>query len=210
MTYDAIDIARKIIARTDTEHGDSISNLKLQKLLYFMQGFHLALLGEPLFLQEIRAWTYGPVVPEVYDRFKRYRKDAINTRDFTDSLTLTAREQRLFDAVYTEYNQYSAIGLMKLTHDEGPWKEPKPGAGITTEAMTAFFRAKVEMGQSPVKITYRAVVHRPRMESDEALEALAASRASGDKQPLRGETAPVDGLVARTSGRLLKSMERWL
>lgn len=50
----------------------------------------------------------------------------------------------------------------------------------------------------------------PRMESDEALEALVRSRASKDDYVLQGETASVEGLVAKASGRLLNSMVRWL
>ena len=53
MAYNAIDIAKKIICKTDMEHGDTISNLKLQKLLYYMQGFHLAFFGTPFFNESI-------------------------------------------------------------------------------------------------------------------------------------------------------------
>ena len=210
MTYNAIDIAKKIIVRTDTEHGDSISNLKLQKLLYFMQGFHLAYFGEPLFKEDIKAWAYGPVVSEAYNKFKRYRKDAINPKNFTDDLQLSGKEQKLFDAVYQEYNQYSAIGLMNMTHNEGPWKSHELGEVITTEEIKAYFTIMVETGKSPIQISYRAVAKMPRMESDEALEALVRSRQNEDRFILKGETAPLDGLVAKTSGRLLKSMTRWL
>ena len=66
MAYNAIDIAKKIICKTDVEHGDTLSNLKLQKLLYYMQGFHLAFFDEPFFNESIEAWTYGPVVPVVF------------------------------------------------------------------------------------------------------------------------------------------------
>ena len=89
MAHQAIDIARKIISRTDVEHGDTISNLKLQKLLYFAQGFHLAAFGEALFGEDMIVWSYGPAVPSVYDVYKKYRNRAINTAGVTDSVTLT-------------------------------------------------------------------------------------------------------------------------
>ena len=66
MAYKALDIANKIISKTDLEHGDTISNLKLQKMMYYRQGFHLAYFGTPLFDEDIVAWQYGPVVPSVY------------------------------------------------------------------------------------------------------------------------------------------------
>ena len=53
MAYNVLDIAHKILSRVDVEHGDTISNLKLQKLLYFVQGFHLASFGEPLFDEDM-------------------------------------------------------------------------------------------------------------------------------------------------------------
>jgi uncharacterized phage-associated protein len=47
--------------------GDAISNMKLQKLLYYAQGFALAILGNPLFPEDFEKWTFGPVLPVVYD-----------------------------------------------------------------------------------------------------------------------------------------------
>lgn len=144
MTYNAIDIAKKIIVRTDTERGDSISNLKLQKLLYYMQGFHLAFFNEPLFNEEIQAWAYGPVVPVVYNQFKKYRSLSINPARFTDDLELTPEETTVFENVYSEYSQYSAVGLMNLTHEEGPWKDHEIGEVITKEEMREFFLTQIE------------------------------------------------------------------
>lgn len=55
MAISVHDIANKIILRTDFEKGDIISNLKLQKLLYYMQGYHLAFFNEPFFEDTIEA-----------------------------------------------------------------------------------------------------------------------------------------------------------
>ena len=115
MAYDVKEIAKKIIAKTDTEHGDTISNLKLQKMLYYMQGFHLAFFGTPLFEEEIKAWQYGPVVPSVYEEYKRYESKAIDLPE-GPVIELTEDEEAVFDNVYDEYNQFSAVALMKMTH----------------------------------------------------------------------------------------------
>ena len=57
MSYPVLDIANKILARgSSDDSGELISNLKLQKLLYYMQGFHLAYFNEPLFEEDIEAW----------------------------------------------------------------------------------------------------------------------------------------------------------
>lgn len=139
MAYSAIDIARKIVCKTDVLHGDTISNLKLQKLLYFMQGFHLAWFGAPLFNERMEAWTYGPVVPVVFQEFKRYKQRAINPERYSDSLVLSGEEQQLFDRVYSEYNRFSAVTLMNMTHTEGPWKNHGIGDEITNEELRTFF-----------------------------------------------------------------------
>lgn len=163
MAYSAIDIAKKIVCKTDVLHGDTISNLKLQKLLYFMQGFHLAWFGAPLFGERMEAWTYGPVVPVVFQEFKRYKQRAINPERYSDSLVLSGEEQQLFDRVYSEYNRFSAVTLMNrrtsessaelaqalpseeeedevnMTHSEGPWKDHGIGDEITNEELRAFF-----------------------------------------------------------------------
>lgn len=143
MAYNAIDIAKKIICKTDVEHGDTLSNLKLQKLLYYMQGFHLAFFDEPFFNESIEAWTYGPVVPVVFQEFKKYKKRSIDPDNYHDDLVLTDDEQQMFDMVYSEYNRYSAVALMNMTHTEGPWKNHGIGDVITNEELRAFFLTQI-------------------------------------------------------------------
>ena len=144
MAYNAIDIAKKIICMTDVEHGDSVTNLKLQKLLYYMQGFHLAFFGVPFFNEAIEAWTYGPVVPVVFQEFKKYKKRDINPGNFEDHLVLTHEQQEMFDMVYREYSQFSAVALMNMTHTEGPWKNHDIGDVISTEELQSFFLTQIE------------------------------------------------------------------
>ena len=69
-----IDLAKR---QNDLDRGDMMTNLRLQKLLYFAQGWHLARFGRPLFDASIEAWPYGPVVPEVYRAYKEYGREGI-------------------------------------------------------------------------------------------------------------------------------------
>jgi len=63
--------------------GDTISNLKLQKLLYYAQGLHLAIYrGAPLFEEQLLAWNYGPVVECVYSRFKEYGPNSLRCQSW--------------------------------------------------------------------------------------------------------------------------------
>lgn len=150
MAYSAIDIAKKIVCKTDVEHGDTISNLKLQKLLYFAQGFHLAAFGDALFDEDMIAWTYGPVVPEVYDVYKKDREHAINTEGIIDNVVLSPQESALFDKVYFEYSRFSAVALMNMTHTKGPWKNHKVGEVLPKDEIRDFFMTLPLPDQTPI------------------------------------------------------------
>ena len=83
-TLKAYDIALYFLFRArELEAGEVISNLKMQKLLYYAQGHFSALYDEPLFEERIEAWRYGPVVKNVYDRFAKYTNLAIDFRHST-------------------------------------------------------------------------------------------------------------------------------
>lgn len=142
MAYKALDIANKIISKTDLEHGDTISNLKLQKMMYYQQGFHLAYFGTPLFEEDIVAWQYGPVVPSVYKEYKSFESNSISTSK--ESISLSDDEEELFNNVYEEYNQFSAVALMKMTHDETPWKATEINSVISQDKMMSFFKTQIE------------------------------------------------------------------
>lgn len=145
MAYKAIEIANKILSRAaSSDSGELISNMKLQKLLYYMQGFHLAYFESPLFEEEIEAWMYGPVVPCVYNEYKGYANAGLSPHE--EIITLGEEEEKLFDEVYNVYGEYSAIGLMNLTHQESPWKNVPTGVGnvIPKETMKEFFKTRIE------------------------------------------------------------------
>lgn len=85
--YSALDIAKwflnynLFLRNVDNEDTDDISNLKLQKLLYYAQGCYLAMYDAPLFKEDIVAWAHGPVVREVYDEYKAYGSGGITPPD---------------------------------------------------------------------------------------------------------------------------------
>lgn len=73
----AVDTARLILAflKSDDEMAEYTSRLKLLKLLYYVQGYHLAMFNTPLFREKIQAWTHGPVVSEVWKWAKNCGSD---------------------------------------------------------------------------------------------------------------------------------------
>jgi uncharacterized phage-associated protein len=138
----ARDIARYFVSLVDEEAGDSISNLKLQKLLYYAQGFHLASVGKPLFPETIKAWAHGPVVPQVYHDYKEYGSNPIPVEKV--DLEKYPKELREFlDEVYSVYGQFTASKLRDLTHSEPPWKETPQSEAIPQEKMQKFFKTLI-------------------------------------------------------------------
>jgi uncharacterized phage-associated protein len=138
MTYPANLIAKAIIERSNPEYGDVITNLKLQKLLYYCQGFYLALNKKtPLFDEDIVAWQYGPVVPEIYHQYKDAGSQVILPSQ--EKVDLDNNTIELIDEVYKVYGQFSAIKLMEMTHEESPWKETPIRGVISKDLMFDYF-----------------------------------------------------------------------
>lgn len=146
MAYPVLSIANKILAyaAAENDNGELFSNMKLQKLLYYVQGFHLAVFETPLFDEEIEAWMYGPVVPSVYYHYQQYQNKGIEPSE-EEILALPQKEEALFNEVLRIYGNYSAIGLMNFTHAEYPWVSTPTGRGniITKDKLQAFFQTRI-------------------------------------------------------------------
>lgn len=121
--YSALDVARYIIWYCK-EEGYSISNLKLQKLLYFVQAQFLVTVGVPAFEEEIQAWDFGPVVPEVYQYFKLWGSSEIPRITIRGAYSrILERDQEIMDEILEECAPYSANALVDITHHQRPWCE---------------------------------------------------------------------------------------
>jgi len=140
MANNALNIAKILISFTDTDFGDVITNLKLQKLLYYAQGSSLALNNKKLFNEDIIAWQYGPVVPNVYDEFKTYGKGPIDIKDNSDYTEVDDETLEILDEVYRVFGQYSAIRLMELSHSETPWNITEINSIIDPEIIKKYFK----------------------------------------------------------------------
>lgn len=148
MSYSVKDIAKRLIYRASMDEasgGELLTNLKLQKLLYYEQGFHLAVFDSPLFEEEIEAWMYGPVVPCVYNEYSSFGSAPLNIPDKDTLISLSNEEEELFNQVYESLTEFSGFGLIRKTHNETPWKSTPQGKGqiITKEKMKEFFKSKL-------------------------------------------------------------------
>ena len=145
MAYNVLDIANKLLKKATCSGDDELmSNMKLQKLLYYQQGFHLAYFGKPLFDEDMEAWMYGPVVPVVYEHYKVNGSKGIEPKE--DEILLSNKEEALFNEVYRIYGIYSATGLMNMTHSEMPWNSTPTGTGniITKDKLAHFFKKRLK------------------------------------------------------------------
>lgn len=143
----ANDVASVILTRS-VPWTDAMS---LQKLLYYVQAWHLAITGEPLFDEQIKAWKDGPVVPAVWHA----RKDR-ETRRAAEQPAVVIDEfaSDLIDLVLGTYGSMSAEELSALTHVEQPWKAARgdlpDGAEcrtpISRSSMAKFYRGNRRLG----------------------------------------------------------------
>ena len=118
MLYDAMDVAKYIVTYC-YENGKPISNLKLQKMMYFTWVDYYRETGNPLFLDDICAWKLGPVVPEVYYGFCPYAAAPIRRSFECDLLSADAT---IVTESIEKWMYQSASALVNITHKEdGPW-----------------------------------------------------------------------------------------
>ena len=140
----ASDVAEFYIAMYE-DSEDRMTNLRINRFLYFAQGWCIARLGRPLFDEEIQAWRYGPVIPSVYETYKvcgRNPVECIEKDDYLDAFS--SDEIDLMIDVAMEYGRFSTSALASISHAEGtPWAETydpeQPGKAIPVESMGRYF-----------------------------------------------------------------------
>ena len=138
MTSSVHAIADYFISKVDREAGDDITHLKLQKLVYYAQAWHLAMHGKALFNNKLEAWLHGPVCRDIYERFRRLSWNPIPaTATVTNVHALDDETHAFLEEVWETYGQFSATKLEQLTHEEAPWLEARKGVhpGSPSQAM---------------------------------------------------------------------------
>ena len=141
-------VADYFIARAH-EAGDPVTNLKLQKLVYYAQAWHLALYRKRLIRERFQAWVHGPVEPELYARFKPYGWSPIDAD--VEMPDMSSKERAHLDDVFEAYGAFTALQLERMTHAEAPWLKARdgipndePSTAVISEAdMTSYYRARV-------------------------------------------------------------------
>lgn len=138
------DVAQCFLYLDSTNEGDGISNLKLQKLVYYAQGFYSAIFDKPLFSNDISAWSHGPVVSDLYHRYKQYGSNRIPEPQDYDRSSLTKEEFELVEEVFDVFGQYSAWKLRNMTHEESPWLNHESDASVIPPIdITEYFKKRI-------------------------------------------------------------------
>lgn len=126
-----------------------ITQMHLHKLMYYVQGWALAMRGEPIFPDRIEAWTHGPVVRSLYSVYADHGNQPIPAPD-EGAVNLAGEDRAFVESVWEGYKRFSAVKLREMTHREPPWqrawgdREPDERCEeeISQRDMRDFFRSE--------------------------------------------------------------------
>jgi len=127
-TTNALSVAKWFVDRANTEFVDDggiaegLTNLKLQKLLYFAQAVSLSLNDTLLFRDRIEAWKFGPVVPSVYQELKKFGNAPVEMA-MDGVSTLSTEITSILEDVWSLYGKFASHELVNITHNHLPWKQ---------------------------------------------------------------------------------------
>lgn len=141
-THSVLDVASYFLSL------DHMTPKKLQKLTYYAEAWHQALLQRPLIDESFQAWVHGPVVPSLYQEFKSYGWNQIERRD-NPEVAFTNETLEVLESVWETYGDQDGNSLEALTHSEAPWRNARAGIEasensnvvISTEDMKTYYKS---------------------------------------------------------------------
>jgi uncharacterized phage-associated protein len=132
----------RIVTHFINKKGDSVSHKKLQKLLYYIDAWHLVYFHYQIVDEDFEAWVHGPVIPSLYQELKEYGFNNIevtNSEDVPDAIEneinsiiqenkLNEEQIELIETVLIKYGSLSSMELEMLSHSETPWIKARQGS----------------------------------------------------------------------------------
>jgi len=167
LAYSAAAVANELLDLASRDRR-SLTQIEIQKLVYFSHGWYLALRGRDLIKEPIEAWTYGPVVRRLYDAFKKFGSSQITEKAFgwtlrpggeplycapamqSDALEDDAYSRAVVRSVWEKYGLIPPFKLVEITHLPGsPWQQAreKGETYISNTEVKAYFRQLAGQGQ---------------------------------------------------------------
>ncbi|MCW3085177.1 MAG: hypothetical protein JWP12_2543 [Bacteroidetes bacterium] len=155
---DSIELTHYIVGRYK-----SVEHLKLQKLVYYLEGYHLAYFDKSLIEDNFQAWLHGPVSRKLYDYIKPTGANVYGSLSLTEPMDeqermiksveakLNPMQLELINDILSEFSPRSPYDLECLTHEELPWIEARRGYApadrceveISKETMRTFYKEKL-------------------------------------------------------------------
>ena len=187
MMYQARDIAKYVIWLAAREpEMEVITQMRLHKLLYYIEGWSLACRGRSIFRDTIKAWKHGPVVSGLYREYSGYGNAPIDPGEGDEGAGIAPEDRAFVESVWEHYKQFSATELRRRTHMEKAWlsargelPEEVPGdAPIARDEMEREFRAMYDreamrgLELSVVEASEREVERGETVSLDEAARRL--------------------------------------
>ena len=143
------DVARYLLWLADRERT-GLDHLKLQKLVYYVQAFHLGTFGEPVFEEPLHAWHRGPASPEL-NSWHWYKRGYLEPPDAPGEDPFSERERETVELVYERFRDLSGIDLSLRTREEAPWRDAvereRDGGSnvIPHESMRSYYRDRISI-----------------------------------------------------------------
>ncbi len=124
MSHSSLSVARYMLDRADQD-GRALPAMKIIKLVYMAHGWMLGLYRRPLINDDVEAWRYGPVIPDLYRAIKQFGGDPIPLNSIhppKDETDFDSCETSVMDQTMDIYGHHTAIRLSSMTHAAGtPW-----------------------------------------------------------------------------------------
>jgi uncharacterized phage-associated protein len=137
--------AAEYLIRFFEQQESALTNLKLQKLMYYAQGIALGSYSTKLFHEPILAWDHGPVIKDLYDKYKGNGSQPLspNPNQSVEEITSNELVQKILDETISIYGVYTPWVLRNKTHNETPWLETKRDEQISDEKLISFFKKQL-------------------------------------------------------------------
>ena len=166
MSYPAAAIANQLLDLA-SQSQRKLTQIEIQKLVYFSHGWHLALRDQNLIDDQIEAWTYGPVVRRLYDVFKKFGSSQITEKAYdwnvspkggfaycfpaiqSSSLENDTYARAVVEIVWNKYGLMPPFKLVEITHLEGsPWQQAiaRGSSTIQNEDIKTYFKQMTFQG----------------------------------------------------------------
>ncbi|MFZ4863970.1 Panacea domain-containing protein [Sphingobacterium sp. Mn56C] len=148
-----------IITNYVNQKGDTVSHKKLQKLLYYVEAWHLVNFGKPILEEEFQAWVHGPVIPELYQKLKDFgfndlkvinEEEETVDKEIESIIQKNGLDENKVEFIYSvldNYGSLSSFELELLSHSEKPWIDARGNCAphercttvISKETMLEFY-----------------------------------------------------------------------